>query len=83
MSSNKSASGLLLVGFGNAVSKEKVIAVLNPKSAPIVRFRDEMRKENRIIDVTHGRKTRSIIVTGSYIILSAISYETLIERFQE
>ncbi len=72
-----------MVGFGNAVSKEKVIAVLNPKSAPIVRFRDEMKKENRIIDITHGRKTRSIIVTEKYILLSAISFDTIIERFQE
>lgn len=76
-------TGLLLIGFGNAVSKDKVIAVLNPKSNPIVRFREELKKQNRIIDVTHGRKTRSIIVTDTYILLSGISFETLIERFAE
>lgn len=79
---SKNLSGLLLVGFGNAVSKDKVIAILNPKSNPIIRFREELKKNNRLIDITHGRKTRSIIVTDTYVLLSAISYETIIERFQ-
>ncbi len=81
--SSKENKGLLPIGFGNAVSKDKIIAVLNPKSAPIVRFRDELKKDNRIIDVTHGRKTRAIIVTESYVLLSGISFETLIDRFHE
>lgn len=74
---------LLAIGFGNAVVKDKVIAILNPKSSPIVKFREEAKRAGRLIDVTHGRRTRSIVATDRYIILSAISFQTLLERFHQ
>jgi regulator of extracellular matrix RemA (YlzA/DUF370 family) len=46
------------------------------------RLKDEAREENRLVDATHGRRTRSIIVMDSnHIILSAIQAETISQRY--
>jgi regulator of extracellular matrix RemA (YlzA/DUF370 family) len=72
---------LLNIGFGNAVVAERVIAVITPSSASGKRLREEARESNRLIDATHGRKTRSIIIMdSSHIILSAMQPETLGNR---
>jgi len=73
---------LLNLGFGNTVVATKVVAILSPNSSPMKRVKDEAKEEKRLIDVTHGRKTRSVIVTESnHVILSAIQTETLSGRF--
>lgn len=75
---------LLNLGFGNHVVSNKVIVIASPSSAPIKRLKTEAKKENRLIDVTEGRKTRSIIITNSnHIILSAIQPETISQRFSK
>lgn len=69
---------LVNIGFGNTVIATRVVAVIMPASAPMKRLREEARGSQRLIDATHGRKTRSIIVTDSnHIILSAVHAETL------
>ncbi|MCK5164552.1 MAG: DUF370 domain-containing protein [Desulfobacula sp.] len=74
---------LLNLGFGNTVVADKVVAILSPNSAPMKRVKDEAREEKRLIDVTHGRKTRAIIITQSnHVILSAIQAETVSSRFE-
>ncbi|MFZ5451256.1 MAG: DUF370 domain-containing protein [Thermodesulfobacteriota bacterium] len=66
------------IGFGNTVIANRVVAVVMPASAPMKRLREEARGAQRLIDATHGRKTRSIIITDSnHIILSAVHAETL------
>lgn len=73
---------LLNVGFGSTIVAEEVIAILAPNSAPMRRLKDEAREENRLIDATHGRRTRSIIITKTnHILLSSIQSETLSQRF--
>ncbi len=73
---------LLSIGFGNSVVAEKVVVILTPTSSPMKRLREEAREDNRLIDTTQGRKTRSIIVTDSnHVILSAIQAETVAQRF--
>ncbi len=75
---------LLNVGFGNTVVAERVVAIVTPNSAPMKRLKDEARQENRLVDATHGRKTRSIIVTDSnHVVLSAIQAETIAQRFEQ
>ena len=60
-----------------------MVAILSPNSSPMKRVKDEAKEEKRLIDVTHGRKTRAVIVTESnHIILSAIQPETLSGRFE-
>lgn len=73
---------LLNVGFGNTVVAERVIAIMPPNSAPMKRLKDEAKGDKRLLDATHGRRTRSIIVMDSnHIVLSAIQAETISHRF--
>ncbi len=74
---------LLNIGFGNTVVAGKVVGILSPNSSPMKRVKDEAKEEKRLIDVTHGRKTRAIIITESnHVILSAIQAETVSSRFE-
>lgn len=78
------ARELLHVGFGNMVVAERVVALISPDSAPIRRFKDEAREAGLLVDVTQGRKTRSILIMDSrHVILSAIQPETITARFEE
>ena len=73
---------LLNIGFGSTVVAERVVAIVSPNSAPMKRLKDEARNDNRLIDATHGRRTRLIIVLDSnHIVLSAIQAETISQRF--
>ncbi len=70
-------------GFGNMVSIDKVVAVISPSSAPAKRLKDDARDDGRLVDITQGRRTRSIIITvANQVILSAVQVETLAARFQ-
>lgn len=73
---------LLNLGFGNTVVADKVVAILTPNSSPMKRAKDEAKEDRRLIDATHGRKTRSMVITESnHVILSAIQAETVAQRF--
>ncbi len=73
---------LLNIGFGSTVVADRVVAIVSPNSAPMKRLKDEAKDEKRLVDATHGRRTRSIIVTDSnHVILSAIQAETMSQRF--
>ena len=69
------------VGFGNMVATDRVITLASPDSAPIKRMIQDAKDDGRAIDLSCGRKTRSVIITDSdHIILSAIQPETLSAR---
>jgi len=73
---------LLNIGFGSTVTAERVVAIVAPNSAPMKRLKDEAKNDKRLIDATHGRRTRSIIIMDSnHIVLSAIQSETISQRF--
>ena len=73
---------LLNIGFGSSVVSERVVAIVSPKSAPMKRLKDEAKNEKRLIDATHGRRTRSIIIMDSnHVVLSAIQAETISQRY--
>lgn len=73
---------LLNIGFGNTVVAERVVAIVSPSSAPMKRLKDEAKVDKRLVDATHGRRTRSIIVMDSnHIVLSAIQAETISQRY--
>jgi regulator of extracellular matrix RemA (YlzA/DUF370 family) len=73
---------LLNIGFGSTVVVERVVAIVSPNSAPMKRLKDEAKNERRLIDATHGRRTRSMIVMDSnHVVLSAIQAETVSQRF--
>ena len=76
-----SINKLINIGFGNVVVAYRIVAVVNPNSAPMKRFKEDARQAGKLIDVTHGRRTRSIIITDSdHILLSAVQSETISQR---
>jgi extracellular matrix regulatory protein A len=75
---------LLNIGFGNTVVAERVVAIVAPGSSPMKRLKDEAREERRLVDATQGRRTRAIIIMDSnHIVLSAIQFETISQRFED
>lgn len=77
----KTEQRLLNIGFGNSIVAERIIAIISPNTAPIKRLKDDARGERFLVDATHGRKTRAVIITDSnHVILSAIQAETLSQR---
>jgi len=73
---------LLNIGFGSTVVADRVVSIVSPNSAPMKRLKDEAKKNNRLVDATHGRRTRSIIIMDSnHVILSAIQADTISQRF--
>ena len=75
-------AGLMNIGFGNVVYTEKIIAIITPDSAPAKRLVQRAKEEERVIDATQGRRTRSIIVKdGKQIVMSALQPDTHYGRF--
>ena len=69
------------IGFGNMVAVDRVVALASPDSAPIKRLIQSAKDDGRAIDVTCGRRARSVIITDSeHVILSAIQAETIAGR---
>jgi extracellular matrix regulatory protein A len=72
---------LINIGFGNIVLANRIISIVSPESAPIKRIIQETREHHMLIDATHGRRTRAVIITDSgHVILSAIQPETVAHR---
>lgn len=72
---------LVNIGFGNIVSANRIISVVNPESAPIKRLINEARDKGLLIDATYGRRTRAVIVTDSqHVILTPVQPETIGNR---
>lgn len=66
------------------VSASRMLAIVSPESAPIKRIIQEAKERGTLIDATHGRRTRAVIVTDSdHIILTYLQAETLANRMTE
>jgi regulator of extracellular matrix RemA (YlzA/DUF370 family) len=73
--------GLMSVGHGNYINAAKVVAVLYPNTMAVRRLKESVRENGQMIDATHGKRTRSVIVTDSgHVILSSNTPETLSHR---
>lgn len=69
------------IGFGNMVNAGRIVAIASPDGAPIKRLISDAKEDNRVIDVSCGRRTRAVIITDSeHVILSAIQAETITNR---
>ena len=63
------------------VSASRIVAIAAPDSAPIKRLVQDAKEDDRVIDVSCGRRTRAVIITDSdHVILSAIQTETITNR---
>ncbi|MGI6632250.1 MAG: DUF370 domain-containing protein [Bacillota bacterium] len=72
------------IGFGNIVSADRIVAMVSPESAPIRRIIGEARDRGMLVDATHGRRTRAVIVVDSgHVVLSAVNPETVVSRLDE
>ena len=75
---------LINIGFGNMVSVDRLVAIVSPESAPIKRIIQEAKENGMLIDATHGRRTRAVIITDSeHIILTYLQSETVANRIEE
>ncbi len=72
---------LLHIGFGSVVAINRVLVVMAPDSSPIKRMIQEARQSNRLIDLTYGRRTKSVMVLDSgHLVLAPIHPETMAHR---
>lgn len=75
---------MLNVGFDNAVSALRIVAVLSADPAPMKRLREAAARAHKLVDATNGRRTRTVIVTDSdHVILSSLQPETVAQRMNE
>jgi len=75
---------LIHIGFGNYLDTDRIVAIAIPKSAPVKRSVQAARDKGLIIDLTDGRRTKSVIFTDSkYVVLSALEPVTINGRQRE
>ena len=73
---------LINIGFGSMVAASRLLAIVEQDSAPIKRVIQEARDRGMLIDASYGRKTKAVILMDTdHVILSAISTETIYERW--
>ena len=74
---------LVNIGFGSMVAAGRVLSILAPDSAPIKRIIQEAKDRGMLIDASYGRKNKSVLLMDTdHVILSAVSPETLTDRWQ-
>lgn len=72
------------IGFGNMIHADKILAMINPDSAPAKRMITNIREKEMLVDATQGRKTRCVIVCDSgQVVLSALQPDTIASRIKE
>lgn len=75
---------LINIGFGNLISADRIVAIVSPESAPIKRIIQDAKEAGTLIDATHGRKTRAVIITDSEnVILTYLQSETVASKIDE
>ena len=75
---------LINIGFGSMIAAGRMIAVVDPDSAPIKRMIQEARDRGMLIDASYGRKTKAVILMDTdHVILSAIPTETIYARWMD
>ena len=75
---------LINIGFGSMVAAGRILAIVEPDSAPIKRVVQEARDRGMLVDASYGRKTQSVILMDTdHVILSALTSETLSQRLKD
>ena len=74
---------LINIGFGSMVAASRVLAVMDPDSAPIKRVIQEAKERGMLVDASYGRKTKGVILMDTdHVILSAMTPDVLSARWQ-
>jgi extracellular matrix regulatory protein A len=72
------------VGYGGTIAVNRVLAIASPDSAPIKRMVRQANKEGRIINLTYGRKAKTVIVLDSgHVVLAAFQPNIILRRIHE
>lgn len=72
------------VGTNSFVMVSEIETISPPESAPIKRLVNTAKDENRCIEVTYGKRVKSVIVLKSgKVVLSAVLPQTLAQRIAE
>ena len=75
---------LINIGFGSMIAASRVLAMVEPDSAPIKRVVQEARERGILIDASYGRKTKAVVLMDTdHVILSAMTPETLAARWED
>lgn len=75
---------LINIGFGSMIAARRVLAFMEPDSAPIKRIVQEAKERGMLVDASYGRKTKAVILMDTdHVILSALTPETLNARWEE
>ena len=69
------------IGLGSFVNSDRIIAIINPESAPVKRLVQDARERGTLVDATYGRRTRGILVMDQgQIVLSPLQPSTIVDR---
>ena len=69
---------------GGVVASNRVLAIISPDSAPIEQMVREASDAGRIIDMTYGRRTKSVIVLDTgHLALAALQPDTIVGRLRQ
>ena len=72
---------LINIGFGSLVAANRVLAIMDPDSAPIKRVVQEAKERAMLVDASYGRKTKAVLLMDTdHVILSAMTPDVLFER---
>ena len=75
---------LINIGFGSLVAARRVLAIMEPASAPIKRIMQEAKDRGMLIDASYGRSTRSVILMDTdHVILSSLECDVLAQRWEQ
>ncbi|MCL2532116.1 MAG: DUF370 domain-containing protein [Oscillospiraceae bacterium] len=72
---------LLNIGFGNLLNTARVLGAFSPESQPVRRIIQEAKAGCTLIDATHGRKTKCVLMLDSgHVVISYLQPEILAAR---
>lgn len=75
---------LINIGFGSMLAANRVLAFMEPDSAPIKRIVQEAKERAMLVDASYGRKTKCVILMDTdHVILSALTPEVLTARWED
>ncbi len=75
---------LINIGFGSMLAAGRILAIVEPDSAPIKRVVQEARDRGMLIDASYGRKTQAVILMDTdHVILSALTPESISARWAD
>ena len=72
---------LINIGFGSVIAAGRILAIVEPDSAPIKRIVQEAKERGMLVDASYGRKTQAVILMDTdHVILSALTPDALTAR---